>query len=306
MYNSENRGNRFDRISCLHLERLHCWIARLCWHSHSQTELGDISENTSNLADTFQDKSIHDRWESVYRGNSLQDRFNDRMLDALIPQCGLSEGNVLDAGCGIGEHTIRFAERGFRCVGVDVSDTVLELAGHSIMNTPNGQVEFVHGSLETLDLHRAFDLIHCRGVLMHIPRWRIALTQLCRHLAPGGTIMIWENNHRSIEMKIARAMRLFRKPSRRRVVTPDGIEFHDQKPGYAPLTRVANLGSMERELDRLGIDVVVRRTSEFFDINRFPIGIARNMSIRFNRIAFRFPITRDLACGNVIIGRRRE
>lgn len=265
---------------------------------------GSFDNQPVDLKDSFQDESIHDRWESVYRGNALQDRFNDQMLDLLIEECGLTRGTVLDAGCGIGDHAFRFARRGFQTVGVDVSEPMLEHARRTAADLRITNVNFVQASLETLSLDRQFDLIHCRGVLMHIPNWKAALNRICSHLGDGGKIMLWENNHRSVEMKITRVLALLRKPTRRRVVTSDGIEFYDGKSGYAPLTRVANFERLGSELEKLKIDIVKRRTSEFFDINRFPAGIMRNTAIRMNRVAFRFPTTHNLACGNVIIGCR--
>jgi len=259
------------------------------------------------LSATFQDESIHDRWESVYRGNAWQDRLNDRMLESLLRRCNVPKAaTVLDAGCGVGDHTFRLATHGFQCTGVDVSEPMLEQARRTAErdfgSTP---IEFIGGSLEDMELHRTFDLIHCRGVLMHIPNWRSALASLCRHLAPNGTIMIWENNHRSLEMMIVRALGLIRKPSRRRITTDDGVEFHDEKDGYAPLTRAANIGTLQREMERCGVTVFDRRTTEFFDINRFSDGVARHLAIRFNALAFAFPGTRRLACGNALLGRRQ-
>ena len=43
------------------------------------------------------------------------------------------------------------------------------------------RLTFQQGSLEALPFgDRRFDLVHCRGVLMHIPDWQAALRELCR------------------------------------------------------------------------------------------------------------------------------
>ncbi|MCA9216104.1 MAG: class I SAM-dependent methyltransferase [Planctomycetales bacterium] len=270
------------------------------------TQTMETPRDESILAETFQDESIHEKWESVYRGNPAQDCFNDDMLARLLKICDLAEGaNVLDAGCGVGDHTFRLARHGFRCVGVDISEPMLAHAREIAANTSTKYpIEFACASLEKLNFDRQFDLIHCRGVLMHIPNWRAALSSLCKLTAEDGRIMIWENNHRSLEMKIVGLAAVLRKPSRDRIANIDGIEFHDRKDGFAPLTRVANLRTLQSELEQHGVDVEVRRTSEFFDINRFPEGLLRNAAVRFNRICFSLPGTATLACGNVLIGKR--
>ena len=51
-------------------------------------------------------------------------------VDFLIDALDLAPGDrVLDVGCGPGRHALEFARRGIRCVGVDISERFVEVAG---------------------------------------------------------------------------------------------------------------------------------------------------------------------------------
>jgi len=110
------------------------------------------------------------------------------------------EGLILDAGCGMGYHSLRIARKGFRCVGVDLSLRVLLKAQSHIAHAGlNHRVSLACQALEDLPFaDETFDAIHCRGVLMHIPEWDKALAQRCRVLKTGGRIALLELNDRSL------------------------------------------------------------------------------------------------------------
>src|SRR4051794_20947092 len=121
------------------------------------------------LKETYELREIHEGWESVYRGNTLQDRFNARILDRALACARPAEGAMfLDAGCGVGYHSLAIARRGFRCVGVDISANVLRDAAENLRRAGlEGRVSFQCESLEDLPFpDQYFDVVHCRGVLM--------------------------------------------------------------------------------------------------------------------------------------------
>lgn len=264
-------------------------------------------EHRTDLCDTFQDERIHDIWESAYRQNPLQDRFNDVMMDRILRYLALpGGGRVLDAGCGIGDHALRFAKRGFHCVGVDISKPMLKRANERAQAEGlQNHVAYVCCGLEDLSpFSDEFDAVHCRGVLMHIPRWEDALREICRVLRPGGRIVIMETNHSSVEMGVVRLVRLLRKSHARVVKTPAGIEFHRNEPGHAPLTRVANIPYLIKNLEAQGVRSITRIATEFWDIARFPAGVLRDSAIRFNRFWFRMRLFALLSCGNAVLGEK--
>jgi ubiquinone/menaquinone biosynthesis C-methylase UbiE len=155
------------------------------------------------LRQTYARQKIHSQWESVYRGDRILKRFNDKCIDKILNHvCPTRDALFLDAGCGTSDHTLRIADRGYRCWGVDLSETVLEIAREDAAKRGLApRPSFEGQSFEDLRFaDDTFDAIYCRGTLMHIPLWVKALANLCRVLKPGGRIDIMESNHKSLEM----------------------------------------------------------------------------------------------------------
>lgn len=260
------------------------------------------------LRDTFQNDSVHDNWEAVYRSNPIQDRLNEKLLDRILDDMGCPPGSLfLDAGCGTGDHTVRLARRGFRCVGVDISEKILQKAAARIEQAGvAAQTSLLCQPLEDLALpDDHFDAIHARGVLMHIPDWEKALEQLVRVLKPGGKIVILELNDQSVESWMVRSVRVLRSGRSRVTRTRGGLEFWSDEDGQPFVARVANISYLQQRLADLGVRIIRRRASEFWDINRFPAGAFRNASIRFNRAWFSLRLPAVMSSGNMIIGGKK-
>jgi ubiquinone/menaquinone biosynthesis C-methylase UbiE len=259
-----------------------------------------------SLAPAFQDSQIHSAWESVYRREPLLHAFYEQLRQRIIQQLRLRQDDlVFDAGCGTGEHTLRFAEMGYRCLGIDISQPVLDRAAdRALARGLQSRVEFSRHCLEDLPFEDAsVDAVHCRGVLMHVPGWERALTELCRVLKPGARIAISENNHRALEMALIRLVRRFKKGESQLVETAGGPEFWLDRAGEAPLTRVANIACLADRLAQHGVRVVKRFASEFWDVNRFPARL-RAAATHFNRIWFALHLPAWPSMGNVLIGEK--
>ena len=259
------------------------------------------------LKDTYADRAIHEGWESVYRANTYQSDFNDRIMNRIMGLLQPPPGSLfLDAGCGTGDHSARIARHGLRCIGVDISETILEDAREKMAREGlDERVSFRAEKLEQLsfaDDH--FDFVHCRGVLMHIPDWERALGELCRVLKPGGKLVVIESNLSSIE---ARLVRLARRLSRRKsnlVETPGGWEFWSDRGGHPFVARIANIKFLCNCLELSKMKVVCRIPTEFWDINRFPRGWVRTGIIAFNRIGFSSGLPASLSVGNAIMAEK--
>lgn len=72
---------------------------------------------------------------------------------------GVFAGDVLDAGCGTGEHALAIASAGGHVLGVDVAETALAMARAKAVER-DLDVEFAAAdALELHDLDRAFDTV---------------------------------------------------------------------------------------------------------------------------------------------------
>ena len=77
----------------------------------------------------YERPTLHHRWEAIYRDHRLLNRADDELLDRCLSVLRTEPGSLfLDAGCGVGAHAIRLVKRGYRCVGVDISEAIRERA----------------------------------------------------------------------------------------------------------------------------------------------------------------------------------
>jgi ubiquinone/menaquinone biosynthesis C-methylase UbiE len=260
------------------------------------------------LSQTYAQEKIHFHWESVYRGHPLLNRFNDKCTDNILKHLNPPRDALfLDAGCGIGDHSLRIANRGFRCWGVDISEIVLETARKdAALRGLASRTSFECQSLEDLAFpDDTFDAIHCRGTLMHIPLWEKALANLCRVLKPGGRIAIMEGNHKSLEMAIVLLVRKIQDRNSKMILTDAGFEFWSEVNGQPFVVRVANIQRLARELEANRTRVLKTLAHEFWDLNRFPEGRVRSAVMRFNYAYLRLGLPRFACIGNGIIAEKQ-
>lgn len=258
------------------------------------------------LNETFAKEEVHQDWISVYRIDAAQNQFDDALMDRLLAYVSPSpDALFLDAGCGTGSHSLRIAERGFRCVGADISEIALREARERGAKSQGGSnLSFVCQALEDLDFaDETFDIVHCRGVLTHIPEWEKALAQLCRVLKRNGRLILIEAISSSLEMGIIRLVRSITVREARIVKKPGGTEFWSDVSGTPFVYRYANMKFLIGQLKAAAnIEVPGRFCAEFWDINRFPSGIIRQATIGFNRLALRLHFPASLSSTNAIIG----
>lgn len=259
---------------------------------------------------TYSRSQIHDRWEGLYRSNPLLDTLNDVIMDRILgyiqPPLG---AKVLDAGCGIGDHTARFACAGYECVGIDISPTILQKADDKIRALGlSSRVRFVCQALEDISLNgELFDVVHCRGVLMHIPDWKAALKNLCNALRPGGHIVVLENNVKALYSRAYLCIRwLYRhRVASRFVETEGGSELWTTENGTPFVARMASIDALNDALREFGVAPLHRFTTSLVGIELLPAGWLRNAAIRVNKAACVFRIPPMICKGNAVIGRKR-
>lgn len=104
---------------------------------------------------------------------------------------------VLDLGCGTGNHAWRLASRGYRVIGVDLSEPMLKIARQKkdSFRLPIGTAPplFIRGDIRRLNLKINFDaVIALFAVLGYQPETEDVLAFMRtveRHLVPGGLFL---------------------------------------------------------------------------------------------------------------------
>jgi 2-polyprenyl-3-methyl-5-hydroxy-6-metoxy-1,4-benzoquinol methylase len=92
----------------------------------------------------------------------------------------VSNRRVLDMGTGTGRAAMALARRGARVTAVDASNEMLAVARQRAVEA-RVSIEFAEGDVHRLAFPgRAFDSVVCLRLLMHVPDWRRALSEVCR------------------------------------------------------------------------------------------------------------------------------
>jgi SAM-dependent methyltransferase len=108
------------------------------------------------------------------------DAYNAWLVDRARPWL---RGRILDAGAGIGTHTLRLLGLGGEVVALEPEP---ELAAMLRRRAPGATV--VEG--DTWSVDGPFDAIVCFNVLEHIPDDRAVITRFAELLAPGGAVCV--------------------------------------------------------------------------------------------------------------------
>lgn len=104
----------------------------------------------------------------------------------------LEDRDVLDVGCGSGDHVRRLAAAGARVVGVDPQPEAVARAREL---DPGHAARYVEGAAEALPFDAAsFDVVVFVNSLHHVPLASMdaALAEAARVLRPGGTLYVQE------------------------------------------------------------------------------------------------------------------
>jgi SAM-dependent methyltransferase len=149
----------------------------------------NIARNKTMTSDDLNPQAREMAHESMVRNLAAQAEAIWPQERPLFDRYPLAAGaQVLDAGCGTGEISLRLAEAfpQVQVLGVDIIDSHLELArARSASLAP--RVRFENRSIFGLGLADAtFDLVVCRHVLQAIPHPDRVLAELARVTRRGG------------------------------------------------------------------------------------------------------------------------
>ncbi|THA59524.1 class I SAM-dependent methyltransferase [Streptomyces sp. A0958] len=111
-----------------------------------------------------------------------------RFCSALVP----AGARVLDAGCGTGRVTIRLAELGYDCVGVDVDPSMLAVARKQAPHLPWFRADLAAFDPAALGIEAGFDLVVAAGnvfALLAPGTEATVVRRLSAALRPGGLLV---------------------------------------------------------------------------------------------------------------------
>lgn len=131
---------------------------------------------------------LHDLWYQ-YTFSTI-----DAVLvrDFRLPTSGNRRHTALDIGCGTGIQSVRLASLGYKVIGIDIADKLINIARDKLASAGYRDAEFHLGNAESLPFDDGIaDCINCCGpTLSFVPNWRAALSEMSRCLKPGGRLLL--------------------------------------------------------------------------------------------------------------------
>ena len=107
---------------------------------------------------------------------------------------------VLDVGTGTGRAALLLAQGGAQVTGVDASEQMLTVARERA-RAAGPTIAFVPRDAHALEFpDRSFDVVVTLRMLMHSPRWREALSELCR-VASRRVIVDYPSSHSTARLQ---------------------------------------------------------------------------------------------------------
>lgn len=114
-------------------------------------------------------------------GGPIGDLVAKGQADVLADMLGPVDGRrIIDVGTGTGRGAFLLASAGASVTGIDASEQMLAIARERAREAGLA-VDFVVGDAHAIDFgDRSFDVAVSLRVLMHTPRWRQCIRELCR------------------------------------------------------------------------------------------------------------------------------
>jgi SAM-dependent methyltransferase len=160
-------------------------------------------------------RTADDRRDSHYLHGTAPDeqgrlsRLNDLLNDLALREMALAGGEkVLDVGCGLGQLSramARQAGASGAVIGVERSAEQLAEARRLAEGAGEGRlVEFRPGEAVRLPLHEAewgaFDVVHARFLLEHVPDPAAVVREMVRAVRPGGRVILQDDGHDTLRL----------------------------------------------------------------------------------------------------------
>jgi 2-polyprenyl-3-methyl-5-hydroxy-6-metoxy-1,4-benzoquinol methylase len=115
-------------------------------------------------------------------GGPIGELVAEAQAAVILQMAGTISGRpVLDVGTGTGRAALLLGKAGAEVTGVDASEQMLAIARERAQGAGRSSIRFLQRDAHALEFaDRSFDVAISLRVLMHSPRWRVALSELCR------------------------------------------------------------------------------------------------------------------------------
>jgi ubiquinone/menaquinone biosynthesis C-methylase UbiE len=114
---------------------------------------------------------------------------------------------ILDVGTGTGRAALLFARGGAKVTAVDASESMLAFAQRRAADE-GADIRFLVGDAQSLDFpDRSFDVVVSLRLVMHAPRWRACVAELCR--VADRLVILDYPSRRSVALFHSLARRIF-------------------------------------------------------------------------------------------------
>lgn len=145
----------------------------------------------------------YDAFAAAYAADNEVNAFNALYeRPAMLALLGDVAGKrVLDAGCGAGALAEALLARGAAVTGVELSESMAELARARLGERATIHVGDLARPLVTL-ADGSFDLVAASLVLHYLERWEPTLLEFARVLAPGGAVAL-STHHPTMDWRVA-------------------------------------------------------------------------------------------------------
>jgi ubiquinone/menaquinone biosynthesis C-methylase UbiE len=144
------------------------------------------------------ERSFHDQWAASIAVDGI--RVADYFEAATAPENrfilqhleDVKGKRLLDLGCGAGENSVYFAQKGAQCVATDYSPGMVEKALK--LAAANG-VEIEARTMNAAEIDfpdNSFDIVYAANLLHHLPEPEVVIREMHRVLKPGGKACFWD------------------------------------------------------------------------------------------------------------------
>jgi len=126
-------------------------------------------------------KEVYDKFGKEYQRKRI---FNELVeVPCMVKTVGnIKDKKLLDIGCGAGVHIKKYLKKGARCWGIDISESMIEMARK---NCPN--VDFKVGSMTKLPYkNSSFDIVTASLSMDYIKNLEPVFKEVARVLKKGG------------------------------------------------------------------------------------------------------------------------